>query len=393
MDRLDQAAKDGAFRLTQYLQLYPIPDTVKAASYADVSKTDLPDTEFAYVGTPRQFPCNSPASTLVSYLFYLEKSAQISQEDRNLIERRFSNFGSVWNVKQAMQDVAKKFVERQTKDAGLRDSDFALVTVVNGEKKRHYPLRNPAEVKAAADWFVRADKTLRDVYDFPIRVGLARSILNKAAEFKVTLTDSQQTHLTKCAATGIQMPSKIAEQIEYRVKLASKAPDAVKEAMLVTRDFIKQHPYRAVEDELAIKIADTLEKFDRVYLHDEPYTGRLASPEDALFGLSIKQAEALVNNCCALVSGNAYDKNDFKLLTIAAVKEAFGPEFANDVQAGVFVNPVKMAELAVTLPLPDAKQLDRLMELAGAKPIEKTAADFNDQLRKDLTAITQAIMS
>ncbi len=391
MDRLDQAAKDGAFRLTQYLQLYPLPSSVKSASYTNVSRTDIPDTDFAYVGTPRQFPCNSPEATLVSYMFYLEKAGHVNQEDRQLVEQRFSHFGDIWNVKKAMAEIAKRRSEIMAKEGGLNDSDFALVTVINGEKKRHYPLRNPSEVKEAASWFVRNDNTLRDVYEFPLRVGMARQILGKAAAFKIKLPSEQESHLTKAAAVGIQLPSKVAEQIEYRVRLANNAPAEIKTAMLHTRDFIKSHPYRAVEDELAIKIADVLEKFDRRFLPDEPYTSRLNSPEDSLFGLSIKQAEDMVNNCCALLSGSAYDKNDFKLLSLASVKEAFGEEFADSVRSGIFVNPTKMAEIAVTLPLPDARQLDRLMEMAGASPLEKTAADFNDQLRKDLTAITQAI--
>lgn len=391
MTRLDQAARDGLFRLKQYAQLYPLPDSVKTANYNEVSRVDLPDSEFAFVGTPRQFPCNSPESTIVSYMFYLEKSAQIDSDSRQLIERRFNQFGNIWNVKKAMQEIAKTFVAQKTKEAGVADDDFALVTIANGEKKRFYPLRNPAEVKTAAEWFVRNDSTLRDVYDFTLRVSMARNILNKAAAFALKLPEAHENHLTKCAATGIQLPSMIAAQIDYRVKLADHAPTVVKEAMLATKEFITSHPYRAFEDELAIKIADTLEKFDRTYLYDVPYSTKLASPEQTLFGLSIKQAAELADNCCALVSGNAYDKKDFKLLTVAAVKEAFGSEFADDVRTGIFINPTKMAELAVTLPLPDARQLDTLMELAGAKPMAKAAADFNDQLRKDLTAIVQAI--
>lgn len=386
MARLDQAAADGLRTLVRLAQLYPFPDFVKNAERESLRRADCPLGFCADARRPGQFPCDSKAATVVSYAFFVEKESSINPKVRDLIRDRLDGFVEYWGCK---RDVAaiKTAHAKLSETHPLPDDAYGLVEVTAGVKTQRYPLRSAGEVKAAAGWFRQHLPTLRDLYDWPTRETLAGKILDKAAAYGTSLPEADQKALEKSANRGFQLPSVLAGQIRMRPKLAHRVEPEVAAQMTALADYVSNQPRRLVSGELAEKVAATLEEFDRLHGLCTKYDHTLLAPEDAVFGVSLKAAEELVGSKCATLSGSVYDKTAFLKLSLAEVRDAFGDDVADSVRSGMYVHPEKMAELAETLPLPDARLLDAIMAKAGAHPAEKLAEERVYPTRNDFAAL------
>lgn len=386
MARLDQAAADGLRTLVRLAQLYPFPDFVKNAEQESLRRADCELGFCADARRPGQFPCDSKAATVVSYAFFLEKEAAINPKVRDLIQQRLDGFAQYWGCKKAVDEIKTAHAKLQETHP-LPDDAFGLVEVTAGVKTQRYPLRSPAEVKAAASWFRSHLSVLRDLHDWQTRELLAGKILDKAAAYRISLPEEDRAVLEKSASRGFQLPSVLANQIRLRPRLAKQAEPEVSEQLNKLAESVANQPRRLVYGDLAEKLASTLEEFDRLHHLSTKYDRTLLSPEDAVFGVSLKTAEELVGSRCATLTGAVYDKQAFLKLPLSEIREAFGDDVADSVRSGMYVSPEKMAELAETLPLPDARLLDAIMAKAGAHPTEKVAEELVYPTRNDFAAL------
>lgn len=384
--RLDQVATDGLQQLVQLAELYPFPDFVKNAECDAMRDANCPLAYCADIRAGGQFPCNSPAAALVSYTFFLNKEAAVNKKARDLIRERFNGFFRDWGVQKAAQAIERAH-QRLLTQQPTPDDAFGLVRVVDGVKERQYPLRNALETKTAADWFVSNLATLRDVYDRDTRRQWSQRILNKAATQGVKLAAAVDRKLRASAQDGFQLPSVLQQQIAIRPKLAHRVEPEVAQQLRELSQVIADQPRKLLHESLAEKVADVLEEFDRTHGLANKYDETLLPPDEAVFGVSIKEASDLVDNHCATLSGAVYKKSAFASLPFNELREAFGDDVAESVRKGLYVDPEKMAELAVTLPLPDAKLLDALMSRAGVSPVEKHAAVAIYPTREDFATL------
>jgi hypothetical protein len=107
-------------------------------------------------------------------------------------------------------------------------------------------------------------------------------------------------------------------------------------------------------------------------------------PEDVIFSATYRTIKTASDDACAMTTGNIYDSEDFGKVALDDVKALFGSDFAGEVQDGINgVNTEKMAELAATLPRPDAELFDRLMSESGVHPIQTKAASAGVGFTKD----------
>ena len=151
---------------------------------------------------------------------------------------------------------------------------------------------------------------------------------------------------------------------------------------------VSSKPSAALGPDQLIKLATTVDMFDRETRLVGKYTDNVPRPEDVIFKLTLKEARAGVNDACATTSGKIYDRTDFERIKVADIQALFGDKMVYEVSNGISVDPEKLAELASTLPRPDAETFDQLMAESGIRPIQvKEAALPHGFKRTDFLAL------
>lgn len=376
MTTLDQRG-DASFRdLNRYVQLYPMPEFAKQASVDDLCNP--PDDKAQYyadVRVPHQFPCHTKSATYLSYVYFLEKQSELSPKVRGYIKDRLDKMASFHGIKNAVLALTSKHAALHADpETSLPDSSYAIVWAsADGRKERHYPLRNATEVKAAASWFADYLPDLRKEFDWADRQTIAKKILQKAAEYGADV-GKYLVGLEKAAGKGICDSKAAATMIRERTKAARRVEPQMKEAMEKFAEMVEAKPPAFLDPATMTHMAQVIDKFDRTHGLLNKYSAAIPAPEDVLFQATYSKTSEFIKDACTLVSGHVYDKNDFTKLSLQHVKDLFGDEFAECVASGFNVDPEKMAELATTLPRPDAELLEQLFDDANVRPIAKQAA-------------------
>lgn len=391
MATLDQTGDTSLRELYRYSKLYSFPEYVKQASHSQTCRPDekLPSTVFADVRY-RRFPCHTKAATWLSYLYFLEKKADLHTKIAGWIEERLDQFAQYWGLSGDIQKLREKHAELHREDP-LSDSDYMLVWAgEDGRKERHYPLVDTLSVKKAAEWFAK----YRYHWPFEDRVVMASKILEKAAQYGCGLGEELDELLQKQAGRGCYDPKTAAEHIRNRVKIADRVPREIRERMLKLAEAVETAPAMAQDPERAKMLAKTIDDFDKLAHISGKYTPRIPSPEDIVFPATWKVARAFVDTGCVLTTGSVYDRNDFSKLALSDVRDLFGDDLAKEVADGLAVDPEKMAEVAATLPRAEARLLDRLLSDNGIAPVVKQATattSFSTKELRELAKINQFV--
>lgn len=367
---VDQVADANGAELFRLSQLYPFPEFVKKANLELVMKPGpLAVTVYADA-VRRQYPCHNAASTWLSAAYFYEKKAEFHPKDAGRIEARLDHYVDYWRIRPAVEALKSKNAEyTKTAADSLPDSAYAWVWVAaNGHKERRLPLRSAVEVKTAADYLHQ----YADRFDFKTRNAVARKIVTKAAAFGAGLGDRREW-LEKSAGMGVGDPRAIVAMIEDRAKLATDV--AFRQGILKLAEAVRTTPRAALAPSALAELCHTVEQIDRTLGIFNKYAATVPRPEDVIFSATFTKAAAELSETCALTSGNAYRKEQFSKLALDAVSALFGDEFAAQVRKGVGdVDVEKMAELAATLPRPDAELLDAMMADADQRPVLTKAA-------------------
>jgi hypothetical protein len=99
-----------------------------------------------------------------------------------------------------------------------------------------------------------------------------------------------------------------------------------------------------------------------------------------------------MSSLCAMQTGNIYDKGQLSKLAREDVEGLFGTDFANEVCTGLEVDVEKIAEIAATLPRPDAELLEQLLTEAGQHPQMNKGASWepiSNEVLEELAALYQ----
>jgi hypothetical protein len=348
-----------------------VPEYVKQASQEVLdSDSSIPTTAFADVAR-RRFPCPTKAATYISWMYFLEKKSEMSVKSAELIESRLHNFAHRWGIANDVMVLQQKHAAATKGVMGdLPDSTFAIVWADDrGRKDRYLPLRNATEVKVAASWF----NEHRDEFRFDDRQTIANKILDKAAAFGAGLGESLDDMLEKQAGRGVYVPTEVAEMLENRVRAVQRCPEVVKDRMQKLASQVSSNPVLAIDPATSANLCRTVDTFDRSFGLVGKYSNLVPRPEDVIFKGTLKVAGQFVKNACTLITGSIYEKEQFEKLSLSEVRGLLGDEIVDHVADGLEVDPEKMAEVASTLPRPDAQKLEILMSDVGETPVIKQA--------------------
>lgn len=369
---LDQSGDLTLKETARFAKLYTFPDFAKQAEFSDIIAPEQPKQHlYADIREPFQFPCHTKAATYFSYLFFTEKKSSINQKIVPLIQERLDKFAEYWGIKRAVKDIVDRHNDLN-KVGEYPDSDYALVWVSDKTVERRLPMRNAAEVKAAADWFNNYNKEIRSEFSFKDRQTIANKILDKSAEYGVSLAEHIEL-LEKAAGRGVCNPKEAEKLITDRVKAASRCTSAMSLQMSKLASMVSSNSAIFFDPATMSELAETIDQFDRTHGLLNKYTDMLPAPEDVLFSATHTKTSELCRDACSLTTGSVYDLNEFSKLSASAVSDLFGDEVANSVCKGLNIDPEKMAEVAATFPRNDATIFEQLLQDAGISPLAKQA--------------------
>lgn len=348
----DLSARD----LHRFSRLYEFPSWVKSASLDRLRGKGMSVTQYADP-LHRRYPCGDRASTWMSALYFEEKRAELDSRSAALISERLEKMIDFWGVRGEVEQMRKRAAElREQSERELPDSHYAYVWVGDdGTKIRHYRLANAAEVKRAADYLCEH----RGRFPYRVRQMMAQKILKRAQEENVKLAADVEGKLNRTAGNGEPDYGKIRVALGRRTMVVSN-PDAKKTAQAL-HDIIQPSMHLS-RDQLG-KFVEALDDFDRRNL--KPFS--LDFPEDEIYATDGVE-QKVAGEVCELVTGNRYDLADFEKLSADDLRAVLGDDFVSEVQDGLEISPVKVAEVARTLPRGDAELFERLLASVGVRP-------------------------
>lgn len=365
---LDPVSDTNRTELARLVKVYPFPDFVKKASLEQITDTArLPVSAYADP-INKAFPCHSAAATWLSGLYYNEKKAAYKPAEQSKIEARFAQFSDYFSISSDFLTMQKQAEDLKTGHSAS-DSDFAYVWQdPQGNKERRLPIRSAEEVKMASAWL----EQYRDEITFEDRHAMAKRILEKQAQFSVEIDNIE--FLEKQAGYGVCNPETVVDEIAYRAYITDNLQQKKAAAQLAV--FVRDHKRSALQIGNLVKLASCLDDLDRDIGLTGKYTGLLRRPEDIIFETTFSKAASAVDDAFTTVTGNVYSTGDLEKVSYAALQEVFGDDLASEVSNGVGVDAEKLAAVAHTLPLPDARLFDQFMAESQIKPqLGKQAAD------------------
>lgn len=379
---MDQTQDVSGQRLYRLTHLYGLPEFVKSASVKDLCGDEqLPSHVY---GDPRRrlFPCHTQAACWTSAAFFLDKQAEF-RGDAPLIWDRILHCATVFGINKAVEDLKEKVAANvPAPEADLADEDFALVSGhPDGTSERHYPLRNPLEVKAAADYLAAH----RDAFPYEIRREFADRVLQKAAQLGVALPD--EDFIVKQAGHGACTAKEAAELLLGRFHATRLGPgptNDLQKGILKLAQMVAQCPSKIREPGMRVKLARTVDDFDRAAGLVGQYGPALPRPEDVLFGLTREKMAAVAKDHTHTITGHIYKLADLERVRMDDIRDLMGEDFARELTSdGLRLDSEKAAAIVPTLPRGDAELFDRLMEGVGVKPIAKEASAYSTGISRE----------
>jgi hypothetical protein len=353
--------------------LFPAPDFVKSANTERLNGTaELPRHMYADPHN-KLYPCHTGPATWMSALFLADKQANYNERQAAEIRDRIHKAAAFFGIAGLVRDVEAKVASANSGDlSALPDDAFAIVwTDEAGNKDRHFPLRNAAEIKYAAHYF----RKYRDEFAFVDRHTIANKILTKAAEFEADTSDAEGT-LELAAGMGACAAKVAAEMLRQRAQLVRRTHGPIADELCKLASAVEANPEEGRSESTRLKLAAVVDQVDRdthlVRLYD---AGGLARPEEVLFAINEKVAHDFMAAHVETTTGNVYNLDDLEKFAVDEVRNWLGDEFADAVSAGgVYIDRDKLAAIVPTLDRGMASTLDRLATEKGVAPAVKSAA-------------------
>lgn len=360
---MDQIADKTGDDLVRLAKLHEFPEFVKSASMDQtLTPQNLAVTVYADP-VNKLYPCHTAASTWLSSLYFGEKKAAYASEESARVQERLDHYSQYWRISGDVNQMQERS-EALHKEAAAELPDDAYAWVwrdEDGNKDRKLPLRNAVEVKRACEWL----HSYRDDIPFRDRNVVANKILEKAGEFGASVGEHGE-FLEKQAGRGVCNPAEVVGMLKGRSTLAQNPEQ--KTQILKLAETISSSPREALQPDMLVKLADTVDSIDRGLGIVRNYSNAVPRPEDVIFKATFTKAAAEVHQHCSMTSGTVYDKNSLSKLGLDDLRSVFGDDFANEVGKGFDIDVEKLAEVAHTLPRPDAELFDNLCRECGISP-------------------------
>lgn len=360
-------------------KLYGLPGFVKEAGVEDrAAFKDLPSDVFADPSL-RKFPCHTKAATWLAEAYFLANKHLYSKESAALTQGRIDKFASYWGIKGLVDGLSKAWAKLASEARpDVSDADHALVVKLDdGKTFRRMPMPNAMSVKLAGEYLYAN----RFMYPYEWRKTAARRILKKAAEYDERAEKGEQVagaalgatrfdpatldYLEKAAGFGSTHPVRAAEKLANRVLMLGDSQHEVRTKLAhVIKAVAAKDEFKNAEERYKLAaMIDTIDRETGLYRH---YHEGVDLPEEILFEVTQKIAEHVLNSHVTLTTGNMYRLADFAGLPLDKVAAVLGEDFAQAVgDENLRIDLNKFAEVAPTLPRPDAALLERILRESG----------------------------
>jgi len=313
------------------------PVTKEAASL-------MPSRQFAD-DINRMFPLDSPADTWLSAAYFAKNAedAAPKKEMRDYvmgrIEKAAEVFGISEDVKKIVSAISEAAAEKQADDRDL-DSFYGWPS------ERKYPMFDESGVKRAAEYF----EENKYLYPRAMRKTIANAIMRKAGEYGVELPAG----IRKSAGVGFPSREALAAELLHRGETTKDPQVAVaigniveKVATIGADELIKELD----------KVAEIVENADRLSGVAKKYGKGVLAPDEFMFDMDPKEAEALIDDAVPL------GKTVFSLKKLAELPEdvfsaVLGDDFSERVKTAGKIDPEKLGDELNSLPLPDKNALN-----------------------------------
>lgn len=369
---MDQVQDVSGAELAKYAQEFDLPDYVKTASAESVRDPQgLPATVYADP-VHRLYPCHTAAATYLSCLYFQDKVAHYTPHAAAAVQKRLDDAVSIWGIRGDVKAAQDRHVElTKVAEASYTDDDYAFVWKGdNGHKVRQLLLTTPEQVKTAAAWLHQ----YRDEMPFADRNVIATKLMDKAAAMGVDFGDLD-TFVERQAGRGFCSVKEVVAAVRQRAVLTTN-PE-FREEIEKMAQMVEGKPAAALTPDMLVKTAITLEGLDRHFgITPDQYGQLLQRPEDVVFAVTLKQASMATGAAVPLTTGNTFDSTEFGKIGQQLIVDEMGPDFAGEVFDAIGqLDTVKLAELATTLPVPEAESFERVLKQAGIPPmVAKQAA-------------------
>ncbi len=203
-------------------------------------------------------------------------------------------------------------------------------------------------------------------------------MLHKAAALGAAFDAEMDEFLTKQAGHGACPAAEAVDLIFNRVQASRKGPgplNALQVEMLKFAQLLGRSPARFRAPGVRCKVASVVDAFDREMGLGRDYGPGFPRVEDVLFSLTREKMAAATAEHCATTTGSVYRLEDLERAKLAELEDYFGPAFARQLTSdGIRVDGEKAASVLPSLPRAAARDLERLLDDQGLKPVAREAA-------------------
>lgn len=358
VDQVDDVSRSVLHKISC---LVDVPHFVKQASADDAdSVQSLQQTVFADP-VNRKFPCHTKSATWLSQLYFLESRHLYPKTAAVRIQDKIDKAADYWGIGGQVKEATQKWAaHNEWTLPKLTDADYAMVvTYGDGQVARKFPINNPVNVKAAAAHLF----SNRSAYPYEWRLTAARKILHKKAEHGVALEPEVDEYLSKAAGFGTMPPQAAAEKLAARVLMIPKTQPTLREKGAQLAKAVAAGKTLPASSDM-VKLARIVDRLDdEVGLRKYYDEGSVDTPEEMFFGMTEKVANEIRHGYVELTTGAAIPFSLLQQIPMAKVAAAMGEDFARAVTAdnSLDIDLEKFAQIASTLPRPDAQLLEQVI--------------------------------
>lgn len=350
-------------RLYSLEKLTGVPSFVKQSSAEPKDEIRrLPAHAFADP-QHRKFPLHTKAATWLANAYFRQQSATYGKDERSFIQDRITKAANYWKIASVVKEFNQAWDRLNAFHApqDLPDDQYALIYKAGEQTVKKFPIPNSVCVKMAGERLF-AD---RHRYPYYMRKFAARRLLKRASP---EMFDNETTDFLKRASgEGGAIP------YDVSVKLAQRAimikPKHPKMAMKLAELAETIEGDRYISRERLEKLAHLVDAVDRETGLYHYYHEGVPMPEEFIFNIQQKEAEAFVGSHIKLSTGNVYAMKDLLNLPLQKLADVMGKDFVEAVSNGLKIDAAKFAEIVPTLPRDDASLLEKAIQKAAADVI------------------------
>ena len=345
--RLDQIADTSNRELYDFLNGIDVPEFVKEAELDNEdtlkysSKTAFAD-EYA-----KSFPINTPARVYVSHAFLHNKKAALEKKwGKDYVEKVSQRIKIAGDLFKITDSLVKYTEQRNNKQA----QDYSEVNICSishaGKTFDLFPVKTASDFQTSMESFIENINK----FPFPWRQKIAKSFIEKAAEFEV---DEVPDLLAKYAGLYYANIADFPDILAHRfTKIASKV-HALKYAALIERS------KKVTSNKEAFDIVTTAAEIESQagVTNNTKIASVIGDIVDRVFSLDVEKVAELLD--CVQMGGEKFDVNALKKISKEVYKEAFGCD----------IDPVDATQLRDVLPTMPLSDVALFKEISGLRAL------------------------